>query len=99
VTAIEPNLQPDLGHQLSRRVAAGEITRDQALRTSRQRRLLAETYGPDWRKRVFGGVDVQQVRSALVNGGQLDLYHQVMLQRAEMLARAAGAIEDARAAF
>jgi hypothetical protein len=52
--AREHHFRKAVGHQLFRRVREGAITRQQALRTARQRRTWRKRYGRSWRKRVFG---------------------------------------------
>lgn len=44
----------DLGRQLSRRVASGAISREQAEKTASQRATLKKALGSDWRTQVFG---------------------------------------------
>lgn len=44
----------NLGAQLRGRVQSGAITGAQARKTARQRQLLKNAFGPDWRKQVFG---------------------------------------------
>jgi hypothetical protein len=56
--AIGGAVQPDLGAQLSRRVALGAIDQAQAEQVAQDRALLERVYGPDWRDRVFGGAGV-----------------------------------------
>lgn len=56
--AIGSAVQPDLGQQLSRRVASGAIDQQQAEQVAHDRALLEQVYGPNWRDRVFGGAGV-----------------------------------------
>lgn len=58
--AIGAAVQPDLGAQLSRRVASGAIDQQQAEQVAHDRALLEQAYGPNWRDRVFGGAGVVQ---------------------------------------
>lgn len=83
---------PDLGQQLSRRVAAGAINPDQAEKTAHDRELLERTYGPDWRVKVFGDRGyVQRTRQALAENPDdpqtRALYEQLMKQRNAALER------------
>lgn len=47
-------IQPALGAQLSRKVASGAITEEQAREIARQRQLFQKAFGSDWRTKVYG---------------------------------------------
>lgn len=87
-------VQPALGHQLSRRVASGQIDQAQAQRTAKERGELKSAYGPDWRQQVFGE-DVQALRQGLA-GAQKGNPRYEAAQKAVMAARKK-ALERARA--
>jgi hypothetical protein len=93
--AVGQSFQPGLGAQLSSRVSSGEITQDQAQRTAHERAQLGSTYGPLWRQKVYGGVNLPKLRTTLAQGGsgtaydhnQL-VYNRLMQRRKNMLTRA-----------
>jgi len=85
-------MQPGLGNQLSRRVAAGEIDQTQAQRTSNERAELKTAFGPDWRQKIYGE-DVQALRQGLAGAHKGDPRYQgamkvVMDARKKALERA-----------
>lgn len=52
---IGQNQRADLGNQLGSRLQRGVIDEDQAERTMRERQLLEQSLGEDWRQQLFGG--------------------------------------------
>lgn len=90
---LSANAQPRLGRQLSRRVSSGEISQEQAERTAQERSVLAKTYGPDWRRKVYGDRGyTQRTRRQLAenpNDPALQaLYTNLLKRRQSMLNRA-----------
>lgn len=84
---------PGLGGQLSRRVNAGAITQDQALRTARQRQTFKAVFGDDWRTKVFGDRGyAQRTRTALAQNPddpQVAALNKQLMERRQRLLQAA----------
>jgi hypothetical protein len=84
--------QPTFGPQLAARVNSGAITQEQAQRTMAQRQTFRNAYGQDWRKKVFGGTNLTNLRTSIAGGSatpqQGDLYKTLMANRKRLLARA-----------
>lgn len=95
-TAVASAAQPALGRQLSRRVAAGEITQQQAEQTARERGELKRAYGSDWRQQVFGE-DLQNLRLALAGAHKGDPRYEAALKA--VLAGRKSALTRARTKF
>lgn len=68
---IAGNENATLGRQLNARVQSGAIDQDQAQQTARERQMLEENYGPDWRTKVYGGAGIVRAnRKALQGPGE-----------------------------
>lgn len=93
-TALGQAQQPGLGQQLSSRVASGAITQQQAQRTQRQRQLLENSLGSDWRQQVYGGqgrikkLRAQAQQGGLESGRAKGILAQLMEARKQAIARA-----------
>jgi hypothetical protein len=74
-------VQPKLGAQLSKRVSSGAISQKQASQTARQRRLLENAYGQDWRSKVFGQGGAKGIAGPFAG-------RQIAAKRSQALARA-----------
>lgn len=92
--AIGQAQQPGFGRQLSSRVASGAITQQQAQRTQRQRQLLENSLGSDWRQQVYGGqgrikkLRAQAQEGGLESGRAKGILQQLLEARKQALARA-----------
>jgi hypothetical protein len=79
---------PVIGRQLQSRVASGVITKEQAMRTARQRALFHKAFGPDWRDHVFDDTAIGKLRRQNASNPTAKsraLYQQMLKRRQRML--------------
>lgn len=90
--AIGNAVQPDLGAQLSRRVSSGAIDQAQAQQVAKDRALLEQVYGPNWRDKVFGGAGrVRRLRQNVASdepGNSKDRLQELLAKRKSFLEKA-----------
>lgn len=82
---LSNNSQAGLGQQLSSRVSSGAISQEQAEQTAKERQMLEQAFGKDWRTKVFGGRGIMRAnRKALGVGGvghsQLEAFRKKLLE-------------------
>lgn len=71
----------NVGGQLRNRVQSGAISGEQAQKVARQRQLLKNAFGSDWRKQVFGAGGAQGISGPFAQ-------REVAAKRAQGLERA-----------
>jgi len=90
--AIGQAVQPDLGAQLSRRVSSGAIPQAQAEQVAKDRALLEQVYGKNWRVKVFGGTGrVRRLRQDIASdepGNSKEVLQTLLAKRKRLLGSA-----------